>query len=69
MIEFNKYAITSLSASGKEKYVSGGAILAQQRGAVMVFIPDLVDILPLIWRNASRGCDDIIARNEKKVKV
>ena len=40
-----KYAITAVSVSGKEKYVSGVAILARQRGAVMAFIPDLVDIL------------------------
>ena len=64
-----KYAITAVSVSGKEKYISGAAILARQRGAVMAFIPDLVDIFSPIWLNASRGCDDIIARNEKKVKV
>ena len=40
-----KYAITAVSVSGKEKYISGAAILARRRGAVMAFIPDLVDIL------------------------
>ena len=44
MIEQKKYAITAVSVSGKEKYISGAAILARQRGAVMAFIPDLVDI-------------------------
>ena len=44
MIE-QKNAITAVSVSGKEKYISGAAILARQRGAVMAFIPDLVDIL------------------------
>ena len=39
MIE-QKNAITAVSVSGKEKYISGAAILA-----VMAFIPDLVDIL------------------------
>ena len=45
MIEQKKNAITAVSVSGKEKYISGAAILARQRGAVMAFIPDLVDIL------------------------
>ena len=45
MIEQKQYAITAVSVSGKEKYISGAEILARQRGAVMAFIPDLVDIL------------------------
>ena len=39
-----KNAITALSVSRKEKYIPGAAILARQRGAVIAFIPDLVDI-------------------------
>ena len=39
-----KIAITALSVSRKEKYIPGAAILARQRGAVIAFIPDLVDI-------------------------
>ena len=31
--------------------------------------PTLLISFSPIWLNASRGCDDIIARNEKKVKV
>ena len=44
MIEQKKYAITAVSVSGKEKYISGAAILTRQRGVVMAFT-DLVDIL------------------------
>ena len=39
-----KYAITAVSVSGK-KNISGAAILTRQRGVVMAFIPNLVDIL------------------------
>ena len=40
-----KNAITAVSVSGKEKYISGAAILKRKRGVVLAFIPDHVDIL------------------------
>ena len=36
-----KHIITALSASGKEKYISGTADSARQRNVVIVFIPNL----------------------------
>ena len=54
MIERKKYGITPLCKSGKGKFISGVAISARQRGAVMAIIPDL-DYEP----------EDLLSQNQK----
>ena len=64
-----KYAITAVSVSGKEKYISGAEIWRGSAVRSWLSYPTLLISFSPIWLNASGGCDDIIARNEKKVKV
>ena len=64
-----KYAITAVSVSGKEKYVSTRQFWRGSAVRSWLSYPTLLISFSPIWLNASRGCDDIIAPNEKKVKV
>ena len=55
----------SIGASGKEKYISGAAVW--HGSAAQSWLLNLATLL--LMTECVSACDDIIARNEKKVKV